>query len=135
MPLIDWQPSFSVGHPELDQDHQNLVELINTLHEAWEAGEDLTVLAGIFGELQMYTDYHFRREESLLEACDYAHLDEQRRAHAALRQSVEDFRARHLADRSSPVLTIEIEDFLKTWMMHHILEEDMRYRPVVEGRA
>lgn len=129
MPLIDWQPAYSVGEPLLDQDHQNLVELINTLHEAWEAGEDLTVLHGIFGELLMYTDYHFQREESLLAERGYDRLEDQRAAHAALRHRVTDFRARFLAEES-PVLTLEIEDFLKTWMMEHILEEDLRYRPL-----
>lgn len=133
MPLIDWQAAFSVGHDDLDQDHQNLVELINNLHEAWEAGEDLTILHGIFGELLMYTDYHFQREERMLEEADYPRLAEQKAEHAALRKSVEEFRARHLADSTSPVLTMEIEDFLKTWMMEHILEEDMRYRPLFAG--
>lgn len=133
MPLIDWQAAFSVGHDDLDQDHQNLVELINSLHEAWEAGEDLTILHGIFGELLMYTDYHFQREERMLEEAGYPRLAEQKAEHAALKQSVEEFRARHLADSTSPVLTMEIEDFLKTWMMEHILEEDMRYRPLFAG--
>ncbi|EKV30465.1 hemerythrin-like protein [Caenispirillum salinarum AK4] len=80
----------------------------------------------------MYTDYHFQREERLLEEMAYPALDKQREEHAALRARVQDFRARHLAE-PNPVLTVEIEDFLKTWMMSHILEEDMRYKPLFEA--
>ncbi len=131
MPLITWTPDYSVGHPDLDQDHQTLVDLINMLHEAWEAGEDLDVRLGIVSELLMYTDYHFQREERLLAERNYPRLAQQKADHAALRQSVEDFRARHLS-QADTALTAEIEDFLKTWMMSHILEEDLRYRPLFE---
>lgn len=132
MPLIDWKESFSVGHPDLDADHRNLVDLINTLHEAWRTGEDRDVLHGIFGELLMYTDYHFRREEEMLTARRYDRLDDQTREHGRLRDSVQAFRTRHLTDRT-PVLTTEVEDFLKSWMMSHILEEDMRYRRLFDA--
>lgn len=132
MPLIEWKADYSVGHPELDADHENLVELINTLHDAWQTGEDLDVLHGIFGELLMYTDYHFQREERMLEAKNYPALDKQKSEHERLRGRVQDFRARHLA-QPNPVLTVEIEDFLKSWMMSHILEEDMRYKPLFAG--
>lgn len=127
MPLITWTPAYSVGHPDLDQDHQNLVDLLNMLHEAWETGEDLAVRLGIVDELLMYTDYHFRREEGLLAEHGYPRLADQQAAHAALRQSVEDFRSRHLSHPDT-ALTAEIETFLKTWMMSHILEEDLQYR-------
>jgi hemerythrin-like metal-binding protein len=132
MPLIAWKAEYSVGHPDLDADHENLVELINTLHDAWEAGEDLDVLNGIFGELLMYTDYHFQREERMLENMGYPALEKQKADHAGLRQRVRDFRARPLA-QPNPVLTVEIEDFLKSWLMTHILDEDMRYKPLLTG--
>lgn len=127
MPLIAWTPDYSVGHADLDADHRNLVDLLNALHEAWETGEDAAVLHGICGELMMYTDYHFQREERLLAAAGYERLDHQREQHARLKEQVEAFRTRHLTG-PAPALTAEVETFLRNWMMSHILDEDMKYR-------
>jgi hemerythrin len=40
MEFIAWQESYSVGHSQLDQQHQRQVGMINNLGEAMEAGTE-----------------------------------------------------------------------------------------------
>jgi hemerythrin-like metal-binding protein len=131
--LIEWKNEYSVGHPDLDLDHQNLLDLINTLHRAWVDEEDRIVIEGIFRELMMYTEYHFSREEALLKHIGYAHLDDQEVDHAMLKKQVVDFLNENLNKDTPEKINAAAEEFLKTWMLGHILEEDQKYKKVVQN--
>ena len=128
MNVIEWDDAFSVGVARLDADHRLLMEMINQLCEAWQAGKDGLVLAKLFEALQVYADVHFTREEAVLEALGYDGLEAQRRAHAGLRAAVLAFRDRHLNAAQPEALTSETAQFLRAWLLDHILGEDRKYK-------
>lgn len=134
MPFITWTPSFSVGHPVLDADHRKLIDILNQIYDAWQTHSSSLELGRLFDELMDYTDHHFSREESKLAARDYAELGRHHAAHERLRELVHAFRSRHLAGHKADALTEEMAKFLKSWLMDHILEEDMKYRHLFTGR-
>jgi hemerythrin len=57
----------------------------------------------------------------------------QKAEHAHLLEQLETFRRRHVAHEDLSVLSDEIVEFLRSWMINHILDEDMRYRDAVSG--
>lgn len=134
MPFIQWTPSFSVGHPVLDADHRKLIDILNQIYDAWVTHSSTLELGRLFDELMDYTDHHFSREESKLAARDYEELDRHHAAHERLRELVHAFRSRHLAGLKADALTEEMAKFLKSWLMDHILEEDLKYRHLFTGR-
>lgn len=134
MPFIQWDPSFSVGHAVLDADHRKLIDILNQIYDAWQENSCSLELGRLFDELLDYTDGHFSREESKLSARDYANLDHHHAAHERLRELVMAFRSRHLAGQQADRLTEEMAKFLKSWLLDHILEEDMQYRSLFTGR-
>lgn len=134
MPFIQWTPSFSVGNAVLDADHRKLIDILNQIYDAWSANTSPRELGRLFDELMDYTDGHFSREEAKLSARDYADLDRHHAAHERLRELVHAFRSRHLAGQQADTLTEEMAKFLKSWLLNHILEEDMKYRSLFTGR-
>lgn len=134
MPFIQWNSSFSVGSPVLDADHRKLIEILNQIYDAWQEHSSTVELGRLFDELMDYTDGHFSREESKLAARDYADLARHHAAHERLRELVLAFRSRHLAGQQADKLTEEMAKFLKSWLLDHILEEDMRYSSLFTGR-
>ena len=38
MAFVQWKDSYSVGHPQIDQQHQRLLAMINELHDVMSAG-------------------------------------------------------------------------------------------------
>lgn len=131
MALIEWMDMFSVGNAEMDADHKGLLDLLNRIYEAWSpdgAGDPVDV-ATVFDELTDYTRRHFVREEALLEKIGYDRLEVQKAEHHRMIEQLEAFRARHIAGTQPAALTQEMVDFLRTWMIDHILAEDMRYKP------
>lgn len=135
MPFIEWDPSYSVGTPVLDADHKKLFEILNRIYDAWQnhtpSKAELDVL---FDELLDYTDGHFSREEGKLAARDYAELDRHHAEHERLRELVLAFRSRHLAGQQPDSMTEDMAKFLKSWLVDHILGEDLKYRPLFTGR-
>lgn len=123
----------SVGVPAVDHDHKVLIGLINGLGEATRGDHDVTqVIAGALATLIAYTQYHFEREEKMMEACDYPDLETHREEHNALTAEVMALKERFLSGESD--LTIEgMLVFLTGWLNHHILLQDMEYRSYAEG--
>ncbi len=135
MPFIQWDTSFSVGSIILDADHRKLIDILNQIYDAWVQQSDNVELGKLFDDLMEYTDTHFNREEAKLAELDYPDLPRHRAAHDRLRELVMAFRSRHLAGRQPDTLTEEMSKFLKSWLLSHILEEDLRYRPLVTNEA
>lgn len=120
-PKIVWNERFSVGVPSMDEQHKNLIELINALGPAASADAVSTGIAGMFN----YAARHFKNEEALLLQSGYSELSAQQREHEAFLLKAANFSAQNLGD---PELCSQIKAFLRSWMLHHILEEDMKYR-------
>ena len=133
MSLIEWDPSFSVGSARMDADHQRLVALLNRLYDAWHGGEDSVELGWLFDELLAYADTHFAAEEMALKAKGYERLEKQKADHVRLKDSVTQFRDRHLSGDTPAALTEEMTVFLKGWLLEHILGEDMLYKDCFKG--
>jgi hemerythrin len=134
MSLVDWDPSFSVGSERMDADHRRLLEILNRLYDAWRSGEGTTELGWLFDELISYADTHFSAEELALKSRNYPRLEQQRAEHARLKASVMEFRGRYLGGGDQPeFLTAEMTHFLRSWLIEHILGEDMLYKSVMTG--
>lgn len=133
MVAIRWSDGMSVGVGRLDRDHQILIGLINRIDEA---GEDETtrnrVLPEVLAILIAYTVFHFEREEKVMRACNYPNLGTHHEEHRTLTREVQELQRRYR--RGDPNLgRREILTFLIGWLNHHILLQDMDYRPYAEG--
>jgi hemerythrin-like metal-binding protein len=120
--LFRWKPEYSVHHAGIDQQHQQLVALMNELHAAMTAGKGRTVLEKILTELVAYTRRHFAYEEEQMERAGYPSLRQHRELHRALTGQVEQY----LRQWNAGQLTggVELLSFLKDWLIKHILQTD-----------
>ena len=111
-----------------------LISLINQLDDAIRAGEPSETVSEVLDALLGYTDYHFAREESLMEACWYPEIDAHIRTHQTLRAQVHDIRDRY---RRSPesMHSREVLAFIKSWLTAHIVGRDKLYSPYMRGAA
>jgi methyl-accepting chemotaxis protein/hemerythrin len=132
MPLIIWNNKYCVGIDQIDQQHQKLIQLLNTLYDAMLEGKGKGKLEQLLTELVEYTKYHFKSEEELFEKFSYmgkmAHLKE----HNALREKVMDFSLK--IETGQVVITQDILKFLKAWINNHILSEDKKFALYVASK-
>lgn len=125
MALLEWQDSFSVGIKEMDDQHKQLVKMINQLHEAMKEGKGSTEVVKIVGEMIEYTQFHFKSEEQLMSEHHFSGLATQKMEHGSFIKKTLEFQA----DLNSGKRTISIEllNFLKDWLTNHIQVSDKKY--------
>jgi hemerythrin-like metal-binding protein len=124
MALIEWQPDLSVGIREFDDDHKKLIALINELWDANESREGGLVIGRILGELADYVIFHFGREETLFARWGFPGAAHHGHCHAKLTTTVAELKAK-MAGQA--MVTADVFEFLRDWLIKHILGEDMIY--------
>ena len=132
MALLHWRENMSVGVDAVDDDHRHLVDLLNRLHFLVLAGADRPSVGEVLEELVRYTDYHFDREEKLMEAGNYPGLEEHRACHRDLARRLLEYH-KTFEDRPDSFDVAAFYDFLSEWLVVHVLEKDMKYKPYVRG--
>ncbi len=129
MDLIEWKEEYSVGVPELDQQHRQLVSLINQLTRAEASGG---MISYVFDELDHYVKEHFRAEEKLLRKAGYADYEEHRQQHRVFEEWLRAVRQSFsIGGTSTHLLADSINSYLRNWLVNHILKSDMAYKPVI----
>jgi len=125
MSLITWNNSFSVGVGEIDKQHQLLIEIINELHGAMTAGKGKEVLSSTLKKLIDYTKTHFSFEEVLFKQFAYENTQDHVIEHEQFVKKVAEFNDGF--SRGDSALSIEVLNFLISWLTNHIKNEDKRY--------
>ena len=117
-----WQEDFSVGVVIIDEQHKNLLRVINEFLYSLEDMDNREAIERRLEEMIRYTDYHFYTEQLLLEAHpDFPeHLEQHWQLVKKSRQIQKDFQA-YL------VPPAEVFDFLVSWLKNHILGTDKVY--------
>lgn len=125
MAILQWTSEFSVGIPSIDAQHKKLVELINTMHDAMLVGKGKDVLEKILTELVHYTQTHFKHEEDYMKRSAYPQTSVHTLQHIQLTKKVQEFQSK-LQDGSVSI-TMDVMNFLKSWLQDHILKMDKAY--------
>jgi hemerythrin-like metal-binding protein len=124
-----WSEEMSVGVPALDADHRCIVRIIDLLHDV--EGEDARrVIETVLDTLVVYCRYHFAREEGVMEWCGFPGVEFHRGEHEGFARFVALLRQRYAAQGDSAIAG-ELRDYLTRWLCHHILIQDMAYKPYV----
>jgi len=133
MPRIKWDDSYSVGVHSLDEQHKKLVAMANQLHEAMSAGKGKEVIEPILNDMLDYTRQHFSAEEKLLEKYNYPGLGDQKREHEAFFKKVTEMQLELKAKNLT--LSIEVSQFLRSWITGHILGIDKQYTHFLNSKG
>ena len=132
MTFFSWTQQMSVGLNRLDDDHKSLIAIINRLADSLDGDQANGVVQQALTALLRYTEYHFGREEAVLRAVGYDHLSHHREEHKRFIQELQELRA-DFVQLDDNTQKQRLLDFLKDWLTHHILIEDMAYKDRVRG--
>lgn len=90
MALIEWKDEYSVGVPAVDQEHRELIELINTLYDGMRLNEREPDVMAFLGEIYARIASHFALEELLMRRYGYAEYRDHKRDHERLLDEIRD---------------------------------------------
>ena len=128
MPEIKWSERLSVGERVLDEQHKRLIAMINAMQGKPDAGTMFNIVMQMFN----YAAVHFQTEEDLMRSRGYLELDRQIRAHKEFLAKTTDFSGR---DFDNHAACAQVASYLRGWLVHHILEEDMKYKHLLSQQG
>jgi len=131
---VQWSEKFSVGVKGLDQQHQQLIKLLNRMISAQGTiSTHSETVSDILTEMTRYAEVHFIAEERLMEAYGFPGLENKNYSIASFAKKTVDF---------CTATTIGVDEipeallfYLGDWLVHHILEDDMAYRSFFKDKG
>lgn len=125
MAKMNWSEDLSVGIEEIDDQHKQLVALVNELDEAIRKRKPKDAVRDIIDALVDYTLVHFKLEEDYFDKFGYEGAEAHKAEHAKLVEKMVDFRQGYIDDR--PGLARKLMPFLSNWLVVHIMGSDKRF--------
>lgn len=124
MTLIEWRDEFSVGVPEVDHEHREMIELINRLHDKLSGRPAAITTMEFLGEIYTKISAHFALEEKVMRARQYDEYREHKADHEQLLDELRDIMDEYeegegLDDRL-------LGERLRIWFTEHFKTRDAR---------
>ena len=129
--MITLTEDLRIGHPNIDQDHQRLVGIINEFLEQANAGDNSRIMHETLKSLLVYSREHFQREEKIQRECMYPYAPMHMEEHKRLISQVEDMARTYFIVKATPIdgtAIKEMNDLLKVWLVDHIKKFDTNMR-------
>lgn len=130
---IEWSEELSTGIPEMDDQHRQLITLLNQFYAAVEQGEREEGIYTLFRGVDDYTLFHFSAEEQLMERIGYPDLEAHKKTHAMFRQEYRSAMDRH--EQGDRKAVRDLVAFLFSWLYTHISKTDKRYGTYARQQA
>ena len=84
MTLIHWRDEFCLGVKAVDQEHRELIELINELDDAMQSQCSYDAVVETLGEIYAQISAHFALEEKIMRDAHYPDFDSHKQDHETL---------------------------------------------------
>jgi len=132
METIVWTDKISVGVKTFDEEHKELIGFINRLNQALQIKSAQKTMEEILTGLINYTRIHFGHEEEAMIKHLYPDYANHKKEHDNLTAQVTDFHERLKSGKS--LFSLELMDFLSSWLLNHIQKTDMNYKTFFTGK-
>ena len=134
--FIRWEKKFELGIPNIDAQHQQLVNLCNDLYQAVIRNKYRATIPGWHEALSdalrdtvEYVKLHFSDEEKLMATVGYAELPQHKVKHrkftAKVTETLKTFNQAEFQD------AMDFVKFLYDWILEHIAISDKAFVPTV----
>jgi hemerythrin len=130
---LAWNPSFSIGIPEIDAQHEALLEQAARFAAAVQARTPVDRLEERFAFLAEYALEHFALEERNMRRLGYPRLAEHMEEHVRFRRQLASLVPQWNTEGASPAVLMALAGFLSAWLADHVTGSDQLVRDHVGG--
>jgi len=124
---MEWEPKYSVDIEEIDEHQKKMFELFNQLIDMKKSEVDVKEIVNMISVINEYSKLYFSTEEKYLRKKDYPDFEAHSKAHRQFTKSFISLR-RNVSDDIG-ILTFEVIDELRNWLINHMLTFDSLYIP------
>ena len=124
MSLLQWKPEYSVGIDSMDDEHRELIALINTTYEKLHADADVTRVEECLGEILGTISMHFALEERIMRKAAYGEYQAHKEDHENLLDRLRELMDEYYDDPDQGARRLEAS--LSGWFEKHFASFDAR---------
>jgi hemerythrin len=130
---LTWSKQMSVGNETLDSEHKTILNLVNEVDRAIRA-KDGARFAETLHQLEDATRKHFDNETKIALAIKY-NFDDHQLEHQYILKEMQDIKKELAAchGKWSESIVEHYFQFLSTWAVEHINEDDMKMKALLEA--
>lgn len=125
MSFVEWSDNLSIRVPEMDNQHKQLVAMLNEFHDAMKSGKGRESVQTVMTKLVNYTKTHLAAEEQFLENLDYAFINSHKAEHRRLTEQVLQLKSQY--DQGDLSVGPKLLTLLRDWLVNHIQKVDRMY--------
>ncbi|WP_300759046.1 bacteriohemerythrin [uncultured Brachyspira sp.] len=127
---IVWEDKYKTGYKRIDDQHQELIEIINDLYDCMENrdSEDEKLKKALKNALKKtvdYVSYHFLCEEKIMNAIKYDKIIPHSSYHREFTNTIYKY-VQSYEDGSLKAID-DLVKYLKDWFLNHILVTDKKF--------
>lgn len=130
--LIEWRDEFSIGLPDVDHEHREMISMINALHESLGPAADTGRIVAALGEIHARIALHFALEEREMHKLGYISYSDHKEDHERLLDDILD-----IMDSVETEVGYDQVKFgrrLAKWFTEHFRTHDARLHRWLAGR-
>ena len=131
--VFTWSEKYRVGISFADEQHKQLVEIINRLHEALVDRKGRKAVGKVLEDLIRCSRAHFAAEEEVLQGLGYPDVFAHHTEHECLSFAIFEFYQKFMTYELA--MTDDALEFLKNWLGEEILDSDMKFAPFLKGKG
>lgn len=132
MAYFEWADDMVIDNGPIDEDHKQLVALVNQLHTATTDGRGQEVVQGILEQLIAYTVGHLQREEQLMSSLQFPRLAQHKEVHDKFMHRIHGLKAKY--DAGSISVASQLSSVLRDWLSLHIRRSDKEIKVFLQQR-
>lgn len=125
MPILEWNDGYSVGVSVIDEEHKQLVGMINKAYDSVKDMEEEKVLGELVKDMCDYAAHHFVTEEKLMIEHGYPASEGHMKLHADFAVRAETLN--NFISSGDYVEPVKVFKFLADWLKEHILKTDKAF--------
>lgn len=124
MNLLQWKPEYSVGVESVDDEHRDMIAMINTVYQQLGSNPDVARIESFLGDIFSAISGHFALEERLMKNAGYAEYEAHKDNHEELLDQIRDLMDDYACDPASGKK--KLQEGLSTWFAQHFSTFDAR---------
>lgn len=125
---FNWSDSYVVGNDEIDEQHEEMFRLANSLAEHLDA----PLIKRTIMDLYKHAREHFTAEEQMMKDTGYPRLEQHRRSHDGLITRLNDISAQSFDSDES---VFAFKRFIYHWLIDHIMHQDKDFFQFAQQQA
>ena len=135
MALAQWTQELETGVAKVDEQHKELIRMVNSLHDALSQGKAKEHIEEAFDFMAHYVVEHFQMEERMMTEHNYVGFPAHKHAHNYFIHDFSALTSKYHENPNSSFMAIQLQKAILEWLLNHIMKVDKEMAKAINAKS